>query len=481
MKKVFLLLAALVAANLSQAQWEPDVRLTNDPAASWTPVSSNKPIAVSGDSIHVVWQEFRDGNAEIYYKRSTDAGTSWGEDTRLSNALGNSYDASLALSGTMVHVVWGDFRNGSDIVEIYYKRSEDGGESWGEDTRLTFAGSWSESPSIAIGDSVIHIVWYDWRDAIWDWGYEIYYKRSMDGGLTWGPDTRLTNDIAYSGYPCIAVSGQTVHVVWEDTRKGNGEVYYKRSDDGGLNWGPDTQLTDDPADSWDPVVAVNDSVVHVVWMDMRDGSAYEVYYKRSTDGGITWDADTRLTNASASSEYPTIAALGTMVHVTWGDKRDMNYEVYYKRSDDAGLTWEEDTRLTNAFAESNYPFVAVSDSAVHVIWDESRDGNEEIYYKRNPTGNVIVGTENLSLDNSGQEFNMFPNPASSIVHIQITDNPTGKSMLTIGNILGETLITRPIRMGEAIVDVSILQNGIYFVEIATQGKQVESQKLIIRK
>lgn len=481
MKKVFLLIGALVAVNLTWAQWEPDVRLTIDPGASWTPMSSCKPIATSGDSVHVVWQDRRDYNAEIYYKRSTDGGTTWGADTRLSNALGNSYDPSMALSGSVVHVVWGDCRDGSDIVEIYYKRSEDGGSTWGEDTRLTYDDSWSESPSIAIEDSIIHIVWYDYRNAPVTMDCEIYYKRSTDGGLTWGPDSRLTTNPSYSGFPCVAVSGQAVHVVWEDNRDGNGEVYYKRSDDGGLNWGSDTQLTNDPADSWDPVVALHDSTAHIVWMDMRDGGAYEVYYKRSTNGGITWGPDTRLTNAVASSIYPTIAVSGAMVHVTWGDKRDMNYEIYYKRSEDAGLTWEEDTRLTNAFGESNFPFVATSDSAVHVIWRESRDGNTEIYYKRNPTGNLPVGTGADLISVAVQQFTIYPNPASSTVHIHIKDYRTERSLLTIRNILGETLMTRPIRKGEAIVDVSTLPNGVYFVGIETPHKQAENRKLIIRE
>ena len=481
MKKVFLLVTAMVVVNLARAQWEPDVRLTNDPGASWTPMSSCKAIATSGDSVHIVWQDFRDNNAEIYYKHSTDGGTTWGADTRLTNALGISYDPSLAQSGSMTHVVWGDSRDGSNIVEIYYKRSEDGGSTWGEDTRLTLAGSYSESPSIAVEGSVIHLVWYDYRNATGSWDFEIYYKRSADGGLTWGPDTRLTNNPSYSGFPCVAVSGEAVHVVWEDDRDGNGEVYYKRSDDGGLNWGPDTQLTNEPADSWDPVVAVNDSAVHIVWMDMRDGSDYEVYYKRSTDGGTSWDPDTRLTNAPASSEYPTIAVSGAMIHVTWGDKRDMNFEIYYKRSEDAGLTWEEDTRLTNAPAESNFPFVAALDSAVHVIWRESRDGNTEIYYKRNPTGNIIVGTEEFLSGNSGQQFSIYPNPASSMIRIHFNAHPSAKSILSIRNILGETMISEPIRNIEAVFNVSMLPNGIYLVEIATPGKQVESKKLVIRK
>jgi len=75
--------------------------------------------------------------------------------------------------------------------------------------------------------------------------------------------------------------------------------------------------------------------------------------------------------------------------VIWQDYRDGNGEIYYKRSTDAGLNWEADTRLTNNSANSWYPCISVSDSVVHVVWYDDRDGNNEIYYKRNPTGNPI--------------------------------------------------------------------------------------------
>jgi hypothetical protein len=37
-------------------------------------------------------------------------------------------------------------------------------------------------------------------------------------------------------FPSISNSGQIVHVIWRDERDGNKEIYYKRSIDGGLVW-----------------------------------------------------------------------------------------------------------------------------------------------------------------------------------------------------------------------------------------------------
>ena len=205
----------------SYSQWQPDVRLTNDPAVSFTSLNNARCIASSGSVVHVVWYDRRDVNYEIYYKRSTDGGLSWGADTRLTNNVFTSEVPSVTVSGSAVHVVWHDERDGNP--EIYYKRSTDGGISWGSDTRLTNSPpTLSESPSVTVSGAsgAMHVVWHDERDGNW----EIYYKRSTDGGVSWGADTRLTSNDSSSGYPSVTVSGSAVHVVWYDDRDGNNEI-----------------------------------------------------------------------------------------------------------------------------------------------------------------------------------------------------------------------------------------------------------------
>jgi hypothetical protein len=202
MKKIiftlFIIHCSLLIAN---AQWQPDVRLTNNPASSWTSYNNAWCVASNGNVVHVVWHDYRDGNWEIYYKRSTDGGLSWGADTRLTNNTANSKSPSVALSGSVVHVVWEENRDGN--YEIYFKRSTDAGVSWGTDTRLTNNTADSWYPSVALSGSVVHVVWSDNRDG--NYNIEIYYKRSTDAGVSWGADTRLTNDSFYSTSPSVAV------------------------------------------------------------------------------------------------------------------------------------------------------------------------------------------------------------------------------------------------------------------------------------
>ncbi|MFA7360159.1 MAG: T9SS type A sorting domain-containing protein [Candidatus Kapaibacterium sp.] len=477
MKKFIVVLVMLIAMNVN-AQWQPDVRLTNASGSSYT--VSNWCIAANENAVHVVWQDSRDGNWEIYYKRSTYSGVNWGTDTRMTNNGANSYSPTIACSGSNVHVVWMDQRDGN--LEMYYKRSTDGGTTWGQDTRLTNKTVDSWNPSIAVSGSNVHVVWQDTRDG----NFEIYYKRSTDGGINWGADTRLTNATSVSYSSSIACSGLNLHVVWRDERNANWEVFYKRSTDGGTTWGSDTRLASDSAGSEKPSIAVAGTIVHIVWEYIyRNSGNWEIYYKRSTDGGITWGADTRLTYAISDSWLSSIAVFGSFVHVVWMDKRDGKEEIYYKRSIDGGINWEADTRLTNNTSWSEFPSIAISGSLVHVVWSDYRDGNFEIYYKRNPTGNVgiqNISTEIPSAFSLGQNY---PNPFNPTTNVKFSIVKSGQVKLIVYDVMGrevQTLVNESLKPGtyEAMFDGSALNSGVYFYKM-TAGNYSETRKMLMIK
>jgi len=83
-------------------------------------------VASVDSNVHVVWEDRRDGNPEIYYKRSLDNGTTWSQDIRLTNNSSNSQNLSIAVFGSYTHVVWEDHRHANNYGEIYYKRNPTG-------------------------------------------------------------------------------------------------------------------------------------------------------------------------------------------------------------------------------------------------------------------------------------------------------------------------------------------------------------------
>jgi len=485
MKKIIvvLVLALLLPALKANAQWQPDVRLTNDSAFSFTSGNNARCVTSSGNVVHVVWVGSRYWSKDkIYYKCSTDAGISWGTDTRLTYTDTNSAASpSIAVSGSVVHVVWNDQYNNANR-DLYYKRSTDAGLSWEAEIQLTAYYVQSSFASVAVSGTVVHVVWEDYRNG----RLEIYYKRSTNSGVNWGEDVRLTDNFDYAYYPSVAVSGAVVHVVWHAQHQGHDVIYYKHSADAGVNWGAVTQMSNTTIGSNSPSVAVSGSVVHLVWSDERNGNA-EIYYKRSTDAGVSWGADTRLTNDTSWSEYPSVAVSGLAVHVVWRDERDGNDEIYYKLSTNAGINWGADTRLTNDTALSSGSSVAISGSVVHVVWRDERDGIfTEIYYKRNPTGNSIgIININSEIPASYSLSQNYPNPFNPVTRIRYDMPRAGVVRLAVYDVMGreiEMLVNERHAAGsyEAVWDGTRFASGVYFYRLTAEGYSETRNMMLIR-
>jgi hypothetical protein len=307
--KTFVFLISAVSAN---AQWQADDRLTIDSAISKTSYNNASSVAANESNVHVVWYDNRHGNYEIFYKRSTDDGVSWGTDTRLTNNFASSTTPSVSAVGQLVHVIWEEFRDGNS--EIYYKRSSNGGSHWGADIRLTTNSFSSRYPSLSVSGHKIHVVWNDDRNG--SGNNEIYYKRSTDAGQSWGTDTRLTNNSHFSYFPTISVYQENVHVAWNDNRDGHMEIYYKRSTDGGLFWGPDTRITSYSSNPSSNSISASGPHVHLTYIDQRN-SQTKVYYKRSPDGGTSWGPETSLSINYQDCVNPYIVASGQSVHFVY--------------------------------------------------------------------------------------------------------------------------------------------------------------------
>ena len=68
-------------------------------------------------------------------------------------------------------------------------------------------------------------------------------------------ETRLSYDLGHSAFPDVARAGDAVHVVWQERRAGRAEVYYRRSADGGATWEPARRIATGSGDAEMPRVA----------------------------------------------------------------------------------------------------------------------------------------------------------------------------------------------------------------------------------
>jgi hypothetical protein len=443
-------------------RWSQDVRLTFAAAPSRTSYNFARSIAADvAGRVFVVWFRPDHGISQVFLKRSVDGGTTWGADTPLSRSTQGAAYPAIAAAGPDIYVAWHDFRHGQP--DIFLRHSLDYGATWGPEQLLAAGQADGAYPSIAASGRRVRIVYEGARDG----QTEVYTRGSDDQGMTWSPETRLSSPPYAAWTATVELAGPNAYAGWVDYRDANEEEYFRRSTDGGTTWGPILRLTHNPADSWAPSLAAAGDDLFYFWFDRRDagvtdttvedtldratalvglpvhpapprsaavyylppfeqrlreklqaiqaaapawvgrgGNAqrleallrrferqfqqwtlgWDIYYKHSGDGGVTWGPDIRLTRGRGFSMRPSAVISGAAIYVVWFDSRDGQTDVYFKYSASAGKHWGPDQRLTtaagNPLGDTMHPSLAVAGRSLYVVWYDQRFGHAEIFFKR---------------------------------------------------------------------------------------------------
>jgi hypothetical protein len=164
---------------------------------------------------------------------------------------------------------------------------------------------------------------------VWEEEGDIMFSASHDGGDTWSEKLNLSNNAGVSREPRVATSsdGQFVHVAWQDNTRGNDEIFYSRSTNGGDTFnggspvGSPINLSNTRGASNDHQLVAEGSSVYVCWVDYTTGNG-DIYFKRSNNNGATFNSSPiNLSRGSGfsflSSRDPDMAAQGNLVSVIW--------------------------------------------------------------------------------------------------------------------------------------------------------------------
>jgi hypothetical protein len=223
---------------------------------------------ISG-TVYVAWTVWNppdySGLMRIRVARSTDGGAEWNmvTDPRPSVVVPRDLDATddcwtPALHGHVKHyavpqIVVDNFRNLhvvysydpdgfniGDVSNVYYRRSTDQGANWETEVRLndddTDTDQWF--PTVSVGPSgTVVATWYDRRnDPDNNRLYDYYMAVSLDNGVTWGPNIRVSDvssdlptlypnfdptknwDCYHGDYDQQVQVGAFAYITWSDDR-----------------------------------------------------------------------------------------------------------------------------------------------------------------------------------------------------------------------------------------------------------------------
>jgi hypothetical protein len=141
----------------------------------------------------------------------------------------------------------------------------------------------------------------------------------------------------------IASCKGKVHIAWFGRNSsGQTAVFYRRSTNGGVSWDPALQLTPFVGnlglEMW--VQCYGDTVVVAYEKVESDNN---IYYRYSTNGGNTWSSEALLRGGSNNQEAPSIWIWGNNFHLAWSDNTPPAlvpvYYVWYGRSTTLGSSW----------------------------------------------------------------------------------------------------------------------------------------------
>ncbi|MFI5145262.1 MAG: hypothetical protein ACHQJ4_06655, partial [Ignavibacteria bacterium] len=286
--------------------------------------------------------------------KSTNGGINWNNGTAFAQLYPKfddmpmgCVDFSHSQFRNNIYVTWTLYdtlqsNNSNDSSYVYFCRSTDEGNSFSIPIRISkIAGhsTWDltapEGPVPCTGTNGEVYVCYPYNQ-------QVLFNRSTDGGATW-----LSSEIIASSEPggwmwhyspvitCDLSNSPysgNVYICFADLRSGanDRDIWLIKSTDRGNHWTSPVRVNDDsPGHMQDMPWICTDPVTGYIWIVYYDGRNYsngtrfDTYVARSTDGGSTFQ-NVKVSNASSSTlsafwlgDYMGITAYNNKVRPVW--------------------------------------------------------------------------------------------------------------------------------------------------------------------
>ncbi len=149
----------------------------------------------------------------------------------------------------------------------------------------------------------------------------VYVSRSTDAGVSWNT---VLLDVSSAPPECAAAACEaeflgaqvalasdaagTIYALWNaGTAHGGPErIYFSSSTTAGASWSAkaDVSSANGQVEHCFPAITAGDpGDVRIAWMDMRQNSLWNVFFRSSSNGGAIWSGETQLSGAARGYDY----------------------------------------------------------------------------------------------------------------------------------------------------------------------------------
>ncbi len=439
---------------------QPDISVVADNIVSNDPLyyDHTPNIARSSDGdLVVVWNS---AEGQVVFSKYDPSFQTWSPAVALSNAGDEANKAGIVAddSGNL-YCVWQQRETSGEDYAIFFSKYD--GVSWSTPVNLT--GNDVENEECAIAVSSLDHVFVAWNTDTEDDGLEfVLCIKSEDGGENWStPDTLSSRDgiiggtSGTSGRPVLATAtGGKMLCVWHEEPDGHPDRESFLSQYDGSSWSDELVYIDvpDSANSMYPAVAA-DSEDNIYMMYVSFVSREELKMLKKSWEDVTWPNppetlfnDTQLTKPNlvfdANDNMYVCFRRDNAADTTYGLE-----EAAYMTSEDKGVTWSEQVRLSRENYDAGYDAMAlkVTDAGIDFLWRESYvpflddADTTAILHGRVDLLPSSIQDNNLALVRGYRLNQNFPNPFNPTTEITFTIGKSGEYEIAVFNTLGQKI------------------------------------------